>query len=58
MTQKGDSEVLVCNSCGEVHTLRCDGVIQTGDYMPHDLVLATCDGCGSTTVVGHLPHND
>lgn len=56
MTQKGDSEVLVCNSCGEVHTLRCDGVIQTGDYMPHDLVLATCDGCGSTTVVGHLPH--
>jgi len=57
MTQKGEIDTLECNACGEIHTLVCEGVQETGSYLPHDFILATCDGCGSTTVVGHLPHD-
>jgi DNA-directed RNA polymerase subunit RPC12/RpoP len=45
-----------CAACGKRVTGTVEGIMDTtGTGMGYDLVIATCDACGSTRTVARLP---
>jgi len=55
---KGDVLEYDCRSCGEHTAGMVEGMQDCKGLYSYDLVLATCEDCGSTSVVAHVERGE